>query len=223
MKLVIAVTTLLIAAIAGPVSARDPLAPLDRPETCWSCDRAMVHGPDAFGSVAVRAGVTIYDARFRRVARTDAEAPSVVAAARTLRGLEANDQLSRAHAMMLRRLKYMSDPDSMKVADLWANAGETLASGHGDDEDIAIAEMQVLKAAGFPAGDLFLSVGKHRSSGAHTVLLARTPRGFYMLDHLRPAPVRADARNVDFRPVVTVGDGGSWVHGYRRDLRTASR
>jgi hypothetical protein len=32
----------------------------------------------------------------------------------------------------------------MKVADLWANAGETLERGAGDSEDIAVVEMLVL-------------------------------------------------------------------------------
>jgi predicted transglutaminase-like cysteine proteinase len=42
----------------------------------------------------------------------------------------------------------------MGVADFWANAGETLRRGTGDAEDIAIAKMQVLKAAGFDPKDL---------------------------------------------------------------------
>jgi len=159
--------------------------------------------------------VTIYDARFRRVARTDAAAPSVVEAARSLRGLPPSEQLRRAHALVRARVHYMSDPDSMKVADLWANAGETLAAGHGDDEDLAIAEMQVLKAAGYEPGNLFLTVGRSRRSGAHVVLLARTPEGYQMLDQSLPAPVDADFQSAAFKPVVSVGTSGSWVHGYR--------
>ena len=117
--------------------------------------------------------------------------------------------------MIRQRVHYMSDPDSMKVADLWANAGETLIAGHGDDEDSAIAEMQVLKAAGYPADDLFITVGKSRATGAHIVLLARTPGGYKMLDQALAEPVDADSRLNSFKPVVSVGTSGSWVHGYR--------
>lgn len=215
MKTIVAIT--IFAALgASAAPARDPLAPLDTPETCWSCALPSNPGPSAFGSIALRAGVTIYDARFRRVARTDAHAPMVVETAEALRGLAPQDQLRRAHALVRERVRYMSDPDSMKVADLWANAGETLAAGHGDDEDAAIVEMQVLKAAGFAAEDLFLTVGRSQRSGAHVVLLARTPQGYQMLDQSLAEPVAADSQSAAFKPVVSVGTSGSWVHGYRQ-------
>ena len=159
--------------------------------------------------------MTIYDARFRRVARTDANAPIVRSAAAPLAGLGHIAQLKRAKQIVAGRVHYKSDPDAMRVADLWANAGETLQSGQGDDEDIAIATMQLLKAAGYPEKDLYLSVGRHPAQGAHIVLLARTEAGYYMLDHLQPSPVRVNAATSSFRPIVSIGKDGSWVHGYR--------
>jgi predicted transglutaminase-like cysteine proteinase len=214
MKKIVAITTL-AALCAGVAHARDPLAPVDTPDTCFTCSTSSDPAPSAYGSVALRAGVTIYDARFRRVAKTDARAPVVMEAAKALRGLSPDAQLRRAHEIVRARVHYMSDPDSMKVSDLWANAGETLDAGHGDDEDLAIAEMQVLKAAGFNPDDLFLTVGKSKSAGAHIVLLARTADGYKMLDQLLPEPVDADVRSASFKPVVSIGTSGSWVHGYR--------
>ena len=200
-----------ILALAAPAAAADPLAPLDK----HSGGVAAALGPNVLGTVALRAGVTIYDARFRRVARTDASAPAVLAAAAPLRGLAPTEQLARAKRLVEARVRFGTDAEVMKVADLWANAGETLERGRGDEEDIAIAEMQVLKAAGFPAQDLYLTIGRHRQ-GAHIVLMARTPQGYFMLDRLLAAPVRADRQGAAaFKPVVSVGQDGSWVHGYR--------
>lgn len=170
--------------------------------------------PDIFGTAAVGAGVTFYDARFRRVARTDRDDPRVVGLAASLRGLEPLEQLARVHDMVRARIRLADDLDTMKVADFWANAGETLERGAGDSEDLAIVEMQALKAAGFDSRNLYLSVGRRKGVGNHVVLVARTPQGFYALDGLQPGPVAASATGW-FTPVLTMGEGKSWIHGRR--------
>ena len=217
MKVAIAIAATMLA--AAPLTAADPLAPLDDSTPGFAMTAAHGGSPSAYGSIALRAGVTIYDARFRRVAKTDANAPIVREAAAPLAGLGHVAQLARAKQIVADRVRYKSDPDAMRVADLWANAGETLQSGQGDDEDIAIATMQMLKAAGYPEDDLYLSVGRHPARGAHIVLLARTEDGYYMLDHLQTAPVKVDAATNAFRPILSVGRDGSWVHGYRTARR----
>ncbi len=170
--------------------------------------------PDVFGTVAVSAGVTFYDARFRRVANTDRAHPLVVQLAETLRGLTPEQQLAAVQGEVRSRVKWAHDLDTMKVSDLWANAGETLERGAGDSEDIAVVEMQVLKAAGWSQRDLYMSIGRDKRVGAHIVLLARAPSGFYILDDKasRPMTTREHAR---FTPVLTLGEGKSWVHGRR--------
>src|SRR5688500_787832 len=50
--------------------------------------------PDVFGTAAVGAGVTFYDARFRRVANADRDHPILVEIAGQLRGLPAHQQLA---------------------------------------------------------------------------------------------------------------------------------
>ena len=209
----------LAAFAATPALARDPLAPIDDVSPVVRYSSSVSGHPDAFGSVALRAGVTMYDARFRRVAATDARAQEVMALAQPLRGLSPDAQLQAVHRLVKQRVRFVSDLDSLKVSDLWLNAGETLRTGRGDDEDIAIVEMQVLKAAGFPADDLYLSVGRMKGVGAHVLLLARTAQGFVALDHLKAAPEDADLASLEFRPVVTVGADGSWVHGYKTARR----
>lgn len=170
--------------------------------------------PDVFGTAAVGAGVTFYDARFRRVANTDRTHPLVVQIAQSLRGLRPEEQLVAVHSLVHNKVRWAHDLDTMKVSDLWANAGETLERGAGDSEDIAIVKMQALKLAGWSPRDLYISIGRKKGVGAHIVLLARAPSGFYVLDDKasRPMTPQAHAR---FTPVLTLSEGKSWIHGRR--------
>lgn len=175
--------------------------------------------PDVFGTVALNAGVTFYDARFRRVSAADARDPLIEGLAAGAANLDPVGQLRFVQQEINQRVRWMHDLDNMGVADFWANAGETLRRGTGDSEDIAIAKMQVLKAAGFNPKDLYISIGRHSSRGAHILLLARTPSGFYSLDDrdgMQPA-----SQNSRFTPIMTLGQGMSWIHG-RRVGRVAS-
>ena len=178
---------------------------------------AIINGPvspDVFGTAAISAGVTFYDSRFRRVSLADRNDPAILAIAEKLRGLPAAEQLVIVQREVLARVKWSTDLETMNVADLWANAGETLRRGAGDSEDIAIVEMQALKAAGFKSRDLYISIGRQKPVGAHIVLLARTPEGFMVLDDRVGRPMLAQS-NRQFTPVLTIGEGKSWIHGRR--------
>jgi predicted transglutaminase-like cysteine proteinase len=169
--------------------------------------------PDVFGTVAVNAGVTFYDARFRRVSATDSRDPLIESLAAGAANLDPVGQLRFVQQEINQRVRWMHDLDNMGVADFWANAGETIRRGTGDSEDIAIAKMQVLKAAGFNPKDLYISIGRHSARGAHILLIARTPSGFYSLDDrdgIQPA-----SQNSRFTPIMTLGQGMSWIHGKR--------
>ncbi|MEO7814722.1 MAG: transglutaminase-like cysteine peptidase [Sphingomicrobium sp.] len=170
--------------------------------------------PDVFGTAAIGAGVTFYDARFRRVSLADRNDAGVLEIADRLRGLDPAAQLATVQREVLRRVKWSHDLDNMHVADFWSNAGETLTRGTGDSEDIAIVEMQALKAAGFNSRDLYISIGRQKQVGAHIVLLARTSTGFTVLDDRTGTPIAAQDDRL-FTPVLTIGEGKSWVHGHR--------
>ena len=175
--------------------------------------------PDVFGTVALNAGVTFYDARFRRVAAADARDPLVQGLAAGAVSLDPVAKLRFIQQEINQRVRWMHDLDNMGVADFWANAGETLRRGTGDSEDIAIAKMQVLKAAGFDPKDLYISIGRHSTRGAHILLLARTASGFFVLDDRDG--IQTPGQNSRFTPVMTLGQGMSWIHG-RRVGRIAS-
>jgi predicted transglutaminase-like cysteine proteinase len=177
--------------------------------------------PDVFGTAAVGAGVTFYDARFRRVANTDRAHPLVAALAQSLRGLTPEQQLVAVQSQVRQKVRWATDLDTMKVSDLWANAGETLERGAGDSEDIAVVQMQALKLAGWNQRDLYISIGRAKGVGAHIVLLARAPSGFYVLDDRASRPMTTQQHG-RFTPILTLGEGKSWVHG-RRVSGAASR
>ena len=170
--------------------------------------------PDIFGTVALNAGVTFYDARFRRVASTDNKDPLVTSLALAAAGLGPVAKLQMVQQEVNRRVRWMHDLDNMGVGDFWANAGETLRRGTGDSEDIAIAKMQVLKAAGFSPKDLYISIGRHNVRGAHVLLVARAAGGFYVLDDTLQN-VTTPAQHGRFTPIMTLGQGASWIHGKR--------
>lgn len=207
------------AAIAPLTAApRDPLAPVydSNPTLVVTARRAVPLNPDVLGTAAVNSGVTLYDARFRRVAAADRNHSGVRAIAAELTGLPPVAQLSRVKSAVARRVRYAPDLETLRVSDYWSSAGDTLDRGAGDDEDIAIVAMQALKAAGFDPADLYISIGRDRR-GAHAVLLARTADGFYLLDNAEPAiiPASDGGSGARFVPTMTIGSGRSWIHGYR--------
>lgn len=175
---------------------------------------ANPESPNAFGTVALNAGVTFYDARFRRVASADARDPLIMRLAAGAANLDPVGKLRMIQQEVGQRIRWAHDLDNMGVSDFWANAGETLRRGTGDSEDIAIVKMQALKAAGFDPKDLYISVGRHKVRGAHVLLLARTTGGFFVLDD-QMQDLMTPNQHGRFTPIMTLGQGISWLHGRR--------
>ena len=215
---------------AGPVPGAippDALVPVDSGTIVVNGRATVPASPDIFGTVAVGAGVTAYGARWRRVSAADEFDPRVRALAADAAAAASGEPvacLTAVNAEVGRRIRWRRDLETYHVADYWAQAGETLTRGEGDSEDIAILKMQVLKAAGFSPRDIYLSVGRDKLRGAHSLLLVRIGPDFYALDDRNPLPVRA-AEGMRFKPVITLGRNAAWVHGRRiavRHARTAT-
>ena len=177
--------------------------------------------PDVFGTVALNAGVTSYDVRWRRVSAADVNDPRVIAIGAAARGLDPFGMLVAVQAEVRRRIAWKRDLDGYKISDYWAEAGETLTRGFGDAEDIAVLKMQALKAAGFNPRDLYISIGRDRSRGLDTLLVARANGRFYVLDDRAERPLTPE-QHASFEPIITLGKGISYLHG-RRFHRFASR
>lgn len=183
---------------------------------------ALPTRPNIYGTMALASGVTPYDVRWRRVSAADQADPRILALASRLRGLDSLTMLSAVQSEIGRRVTWRRDLDEYRVADYWANASETLSRGRGDAEDIAIAKIQVLKAAGFPASDLYISVGKDRSRGLDTLLFARANDRFYVLDDREARPMTPE-EHARFEPVITLGHKSTWLHGRRHRSSSLAR
>ena len=216
-----------LAATAMPAAAADsPGNPeqaglLGRTKSLLARTMGAPISPDVFGTVALMAGVTIYDARWRRVSAADQMDPRVLAIAATANGLDPLGKLAKIQSEIARRIVWRRDLDGYHIADYWAEAGETLSRGFGDAEDIAILKIQALKAAGFDPRDLYISVGKDKSRGFDTLLLARAGGRFYVLDDRATMPLTPEQHG-RFEPIITLGQKTSWLHG-RRFRNFASR
>lgn len=210
-------TTAIDAAVPG-----DRLSPLDLGTVTVDARPNTPISPNIFGTVALDAGVTAYGARWRRVSAADQRDERVLAlaSAAMASGHDAMARLATVHSEVSRRIRWERDLDTYRISDYWAQAGETLSRGQGDGEDIAILKMQVLKAAGFPARDIYLSIGRDRLRGADSLLLVRIGGIFYSLDDRNPAPVRVTAAG-RFQPVITLGRNNAWIHGRRIGVRAA--
>jgi predicted transglutaminase-like cysteine proteinase len=229
MRWIIPILMVSAACAAGTANARSPddsVVPVDAGNVTVTARAFSPANPNIFGTVALDAGVTAYGARWRRVSAADEFDPRVRALGASVAASTHDPlaQLAMVHSEIDRRVQWRRDLDTYHVSDYWAQAGETLTRGEGDSEDIAVVKMQVLKAAGFPARDIYLSVGRDRARGADTMLLVRVGGQFYSLDDRNPRPVLASGGQ-QFVPVITLGKNSAWLHGRRiagRRMQAAS-
>ena len=192
--------------IPAPAAVNAPITVTGRP---------MPVTPSLFGTVALPVGPGRYAAGWRRAALDASHLPSMQRLVGPARGLNRGQQIAYVQAAVTRSVRWISDATEWGQHDYWASAAETLQHGAGDMEDRAIVKMQALRSLGFPARDLYLTMGRDKVGGPITVLLVRLGDRFYIIDDLGGAPVAADVRQ-GFEPMVTLGHNASWIHGRRR-------
>ena len=167
--------------------------------------------PAAFATVPLAVSHTLYEARWSRVLHSGIGANTISSRASRLGGME---RLRSVNTSANRAIVYRADLTNGQASDYWANAGQTLARGSGDCEDYAIAKMQLLRTAGVASSDMFMVIGKDLSLGSiHAMLLVRMGGTFWVLDSLSNQ-IRPSESYTDFRPMMSFGASGSWVHGY---------
>lgn len=187
---------------------RDSLAPLPLPV---SADQ-----PDVFGSVAIPMHATALDSNWRRVADDSVDGAASGYAAR-LRDLDPVARLDAINRYVNGHVRFIDDSRQFGVADRWATAAETFATGRGDCEDYALAKMAMARRAGFADSDLYLVVLKDLVRRAdHAVLVVRAEHRFLVLDNGTDLLIDSDQIR-DYRPVLTFTRGHKYTHGYRRD------
>jgi predicted transglutaminase-like cysteine proteinase len=174
--------------------------------------------PSIFGSVALLAGHTPEDAKWRRVADyvpSPAVGPwsDLVAQARAMAPRE---RLEAVNAWVNHRIVWTADVANFGVADYWGTAQESLGRGRGDCKDYAIAKMELLRAMGVSADQLYFVVVRDLVRRAdHAVLAVRLEGRFLILDSGGDAIM--DSEEVrDYRPILTYSVSRTWIHGFRR-------
>lgn len=188
----------------------------------------MANRPDIFGSVALGISSTPLSNRWAAVRSTGLEtrrgpwAPILNRA----RGQDRQTQLGTVNAWVNARIRFTDDRAAGR-ADQWASAAQSLRRGRGDCEDYAIAKLQMLKALGVPADDLYLVVARDLVRRAdHALLVVRLDGRLVALDNETDQLLDATRAN-DYRPIFTYSGSRAWIHGYRADpaprpLRTAA-
>ena len=173
--------------------------------------------PDIFGSVALAAGHTPEEAKWRRVAGfVPVGAGPWSAVLAQARRQSAREQLETVNAWVNHAIAYMPDAANYGVVDYWGTARESLTRGRGDCKDYAITKMELLRALGVPSDDLYLVLVKDLVRRQdHAILAVRLDGRFVVLDSGFDGVM--DANDVrDYRPILTYSGARTWVHGYRR-------
>lgn len=192
-----------------------------------------------FGSVAISVTGSVHAGRWRQVLSEQAhialsrpcqdnaqdcggplmqKARGVV---REARRLERDAKVKLINSFVNGTIRYGTDRDIYGVADHWATLAETFARGRGDCEDIAIAKMWMLRAAGIDPADMHLSLGRQtrlREDHAILVVKAEPARNFY-LDNLTSRVELAEGQG-EFQPLLSYGARGAWIHGYKVTRRS---
>jgi predicted transglutaminase-like cysteine proteinase len=178
--------------------------------------------PDLFGTVALPVRAERFYDGWERARRDASGSPRMAALVAQARNLPRDQQIAFVQGAVHRLIRWRSDATEWGHHDYWASAAETLARGAGDMEDRAIVKMQALKSLGVPARDLYMTMGRDKVGGPVTVLIVRSGGRYLVLDDTGGAPFATD-RRPDFEPMITLGHGGSWLHGRRTaPARTAS-
>lgn len=170
--------------------------------------------PDDFlSSKRVDIGRTMFDADWARVRSSKVSRKDVSRALRGQRGTGL-DVLEQVNRWTNQNVRYVEDRDLWGKSDVWSTARTTLKMRKGDCEDIAIAKMQLLAAAGVPRNDMVLTIARDLVRRAdHAVLIVKHEGRWLMLDNATDKVL--DARySYDYRPVLSFSENKSWLHGY---------
>jgi len=171
-------------------------------------------GPRLFGMDTVPIRPAQYYDDWERARRDASRNPQLRQLIAPARDLLPDQQIFYVQAAVPRLIHWRSDATEWGAHDYWASADETLRHGYGDDEDRAIVKMQALLALGFSARNLYLTMGHDKVGGKVVVLIVRYKSRYYVLDDTGGAPFTTD-RRPEFRPIMTFGYGGFWIHGRR--------
>ena len=134
---------------------------------------------------------------------------------RKISALEGEARLQAANEGINALLTYASDDEIYGVGDYWATLQESMARGRGDCEDIAIAKMWLLNAAGVELSNMRLVILKDTLRNLDHAVLSVVEDGHqYVLDNTAWKVGRADWMR-GYRPIYALSAQQSWIYGMR--------
>jgi predicted transglutaminase-like cysteine proteinase len=134
---------------------------------------------------------------------------------RKVSALDGEERLQAANEGINALLPYANDEDVYGVGDYWATLQESMARGRGDCEDIAIAKMWLLNAAGVDLSNMRLVVLKDTLRNLDHAVLSVVEDGHqYVLDNTAWKVGRADWMR-GYRPIYALSAQQSWIYGMR--------
>lgn len=171
--------------------------------------------PNLFGTVALPGPAGRWGDKWHKIAADRSAGSDLQQLIAPARGQSRLAQLNFLQATVDRRIGWRSDGTQYGDRIYWASAAETLASGHGDDDDRAILKYQALRALGYPSSDYYLMMGRDKVRGDYVLLAARAEGRWWLLEEQGDRAVAAEHRR-GFEPVASFGAGRSFIHGRRR-------
>lgn len=134
---------------------------------------------------------------------------------RQVSALKGEERLQAVNEGVNALLIYASDDEVYGVGDYWATLEESMSRGRGDCEDIAIAKMWLLNAAGMDLSSMRLVVLKDTLRNLDHAVLSVVENGHqYVLDNAAWKVGRADWMR-GYRPIYALSSEQSWIYGMR--------
>ena len=134
---------------------------------------------------------------------------------RKVSALQGEERLQAVNEGLNALLTYASDDETYGVGDHWATLEESMARGRGDCEDIAIAKMWLLNAAGIALSNMRLVVLKDTLRNLDHAVLSVVENGHqYVLDNTATKVGHADWMR-GYRPIYALSANQSWIYGTR--------
>lgn len=171
-----------------------------------------IAGPTLLGTLAVPIRADRFDDSLRRAHEDASSSPQLQRFIAPARGLGRMQQIAYVQGVVSSNIKWESDTTQWGQHDYWASASQTLARGAGDMEDRAIVKMQALRALGWDANDLFLTLALDAVGGPETLLTVRFGPRYYVLDDTGGAPFPIEQRRYELKPIISFGWNGTWLH-----------
>ena len=182
----------------------------------------LTASPDMLGTHAIPIRADRFGESLRRAREDATNSPllqRMVAPAATMQPLQ---KMAFVQAAVTRSIRWISDATEWGQHDYWASAAQTLAHGAGDAKNRAIVKLQALRALGFRNSDLFLTLARDQVGGPITVLTVRNDGHYYVMDDTGGRPFTVEERSREFKPLMSFGMYGAWVHMPRTTLAPAT-